>query len=287
MERFKHIRTTIKFAGVDEPVEAIVDTGSNCSLVQTSCLAGKDSRKSHDSTSVAVDFPTVDNAMGKTRLVEVEMIGQTRLSRQQSHYTFLLFDNLSEVIPGYPKQAPVLIGTNLLSGYTLRVCKESAYVSLSPLPFEDLHDRTKGSNVFQVPTPEGQDCGKRTKMNGPFVLCETNMGAFLADTGNMRSTFCIECSKETKSVSIALTPVNYSGTDTDKPITLVNVEGMESKGKKSESIKTVENNCRVTVHGNLSKDVWVGVFEKTFFDFTAADSSTPPRIFCEYNDINR
>ena len=263
MDRFKHIRTKIRFVGRAEPIDAIVDTGSNCSLIQETMLSKP---KKKEEQKIPVDFPTVDDAMGSLVDLNVEELASTDMDGKS--FTFIVFPKLSRVIPGYPEEAPVLIGTNLLSGHTLEVSKRSPYVKLGRHSF----NVEETESIFQVPTPKNQHCGPVTKLNGPFVLCETNtMGSFLADTGNLRSTFCIECEKIDK-VSISLQKRD------GKSGVVVEVAGIKNTKTKAESIKTVENNCKVLVSGNLSKDVWVGVFDRTFFDFTART----PQIFCEY-----
>ena len=262
--RFQNILGKIKIDG--RVYECLIDTGSNCSLIQANLL----DKKTRSTEKVEVDFPTVDDAVGRVVSLKVDEFCGREETRERGEYKFIMYKDLQKVIPGYPKEAPLLIGTNLLDGFTLCVDKDSPYVTLyNEFDIKNIEDSLE--DIYEVPTYQTR-CEIIDRSHGPFVIAKTNLGGFLADTGNLQSTFCIKCAPG--NVKIELIP--YKKKFERKTIF---VEGLR-KIKKSESLSTVEGNCGVEVNGNLSKDVWVGVFQRTYFDF----NQKRVKIFCVYKN---
>lgn len=258
---------TVLIAGVS--VVAIVDTGSNISIMRSGLL--HDTSQRGRSSSPHAKFAMDMTKMRSRRVVfhtsistatDIPIAGATMPSTSAGRHIELppfvcCMLDLQQVLPNFPSHVDMILGTNALAG-TIVLFKGAG----GPLLMSRSALTRRLSSTHKPPLAHLRTttCDQALDDLGPLFMADTDVGHFLLDTGNHFSPFC--------SLRLGPTCIPRLLFATTPP---VQVAGPLAIMRMPQSLGVIGNWCPINVVGNLGSSIFAGgsaaQFPQCVFDF--------------------
>jgi hypothetical protein len=296
-DNYKEIFVVVEING--KPINAIIDTGSNISLIHEKLIGDSNDKK--NTNKFTVDFKktverkvTFMSGVGVSRDALVKTLKIKKNDISFSKNTVITIVDLEKTIPNFPKNIDMIIGTNAMNESIVKFEKSK---NLDILSRKQLNGEIERNDYFEIDVIDTLCDINKFDALGPLFLVKIHNSeipntVFLADSGNKFSSFCLDSSsadKQTHSkASNAVCGVGLQCFECGNTNIQILVKDIKKKNSKfrPKTIKTklqkiappasltsIENWCidelgqKIEIQGNLGIDFWGNFCKKSLFDF--------------------
>tara|TARA_B110000027_G_scaffold133975_2_gene164229 strand:+ start:624 stop:1526 length:903 start_codon:yes stop_codon:yes gene_type:complete len=261
------------------PVRAIVDTGSNISIMRRSLIQDLHAPARKDSAAkFTVDLSGIESRIilfdtrscqaGEVTIIDATMRGANKKQQLPLCPFLATVLDLDEAVPHFPPHVDMILGTNALVGSIVAFGAKSGPRLLGAKEAITQRQQVSAGHPFVELVITA--CDRPGDQLGPLFVAHTDVGLFLLDTGNHMSAFC-----DTRLTDKCAPVLQTVGKSIDGGLKLTTVF---AKRKTPPSMSVIGSWCETgmespppMVVGNVGASILSGdsraAFAKTIFDF--------------------